>query len=136
LPEKALQSFHKDREVFHGSERTNKVHGFRRNAENERRYQCRSHDCGRDSSETFAEFRRRHGKNKCERRKKMQVVIEIPKEVLYDTKQTIEQATDFAKRATALGFYKQYGVSVELCSQIAGITEKEFLSEAKRSFIG
>ena len=38
----------------------------------------------------------------------------------------------FAKRATALGFYKQYGVSVELCSQIAGITEKEFLSEAKR----
>ena len=64
----------------------------------------------------------------------MQVVIEIPKEVLYDTKQTIEQATDFAKRATALGFYKQYGVSVELCSQIAGITEKKFISEAKRSF--
>ena len=66
----------------------------------------------------------------------MQVVIEIPKEVLYDTKQTIEQVTDFAKKATALGFYKQYGVSVELCSQIAGITEKKFISEAKRSFIG
>ena len=66
----------------------------------------------------------------------MQVVIEIPKEVLYDTKQTIEQATDFAKSVTALGFYKQYGVSVELCSQVAGITEKEFLSEVKRSFIG
>ncbi len=49
----------------------------------------------------------------------MQVVIEIPKEVLYDTKQTIEQATDFAKSVTALGFYKQYGVSVELCSQVA-----------------
>ena len=29
--------------------------------------------------------------NKCERVKKMQVVIEIPKEVLYDAKQTIEQ---------------------------------------------
>ena len=41
----------------------------------------------------------------------MQVVIEIPKEVLYDTKQTIEQATDFAKSVIALGFYKQYGVS-------------------------
>lgn len=41
--------------------------------------------------------------NKCERGKKMQVVIEIPKEVLYDTKQTIEQATDFAKSVTALG---------------------------------
>ena len=35
----------------------------------------------------------------------MQVVIEIPKEVLYDTKQTIEQATDFAKRATALAIF-------------------------------
>lgn len=42
-------------------------------------------------------------------------------------KQTIEQVTDFAKRTTALGFYKQYGVSVELCSQISGITEKEFI---------
>ena len=46
---------------------------------------------------------------------------------MYDTKQTIEQATDFAKSVTALGFYKQYGVSVELCSQVAGITEKEFI---------
>ena len=42
----------------------------------------------------------------------------------------------FAKRATALGFYKKDGVSEELCSQMAGIPEKEFLSEAKRSFIG
>ena len=58
----------------------------------------------------------------------MQVVIEIPKEVLYDTKQTIEQATDFAKRATAFGFYKEYGVSVALCSRIVVITEEEFLS--------
>ena len=39
----------------------------------------------------------------------MQVVIEIPKEVLYDTKQTIEQATDFAKSVTALGFYSNMG---------------------------
>ena len=37
----------------------------------------------------------------------------------------------FAKRATALGFYKEYGVSVELCSRIVGITEEEFLSEVK-----
>ena len=33
----------------------------------------------------------------------MQVVIEIPKEVLYDTKQTIEQATDFAKKSNCIG---------------------------------
>ena len=57
----------------------------------------------------------------------MQVVIEISKEVLYDTKQTIEQATDFAKSVTALGFYKQNGVSIGYCSQIAGMTEEEFI---------
>lgn len=73
--------------------------------------------------------------DKGERGKSMQVVIEIPKEVLYDTKQTIEQATDFAKRATALGFYKEYGVSVELCSRIVGITEEEFLSEVKHQSV-
>ena len=43
---------------------------------------------------------------------------------MYDTKQTIEQVTDFAKKATALGFYKQYRVSAELGSQIAGMMEK------------
>ena len=46
---------------------------------------------------------------------------------MYDTKQTIEQVTDFAKKATALGFYKQYRVSEELGSQIAGMMEKEFI---------
>ena len=39
----------------------------------------------------------------------MQVVIEIPKEVLYDTKQTIEQATDFAKSVTALPALYMHG---------------------------
>lgn len=73
--------------------------------------------------------------DKCERGKRMQVVIEIPKEVLYDTKQTIEQVTDLARRSTVLGFYKEYGVSVELCSQIAGITEEEFLSEVKHQSV-
>lgn len=46
---------------------------------------------------------------------------------MYDTKQTIEQVTDFAKKATALGFYKQYRVSAEFGSQIAGMMEKEFI---------
>ena len=46
---------------------------------------------------------------------------------MYDTKQTIEQVTDFAKKATALGFYKQYRVTSEMGSQIPGRMEKEFL---------
>ena len=35
--------------------------------------------------------------NKCERGKKMQVVIQLPKEVFYDTKQMIEFETNFSK---------------------------------------
>ena len=43
----------------------------------------------------------------------MQVVIEIPKEVLYI--ETNDRTSNrFCKSVIALGFYKQYGVSVEL----------------------
>lgn len=61
----------------------------------------------------------------------MQIVIEIPKAVLLDTKYTIEQITDFAKKEVAFRFHMQKGVSAALCSQIAGMSEKEFLAEAK-----
>ena len=57
----------------------------------------------------------------------MQIEIQIPKAVLFDVKYTVEQATNFAKKEVALGFYMQKGVSVALCSQIAGMSEKEFL---------
>lgn len=56
----------------------------------------------------------------------MQIEIQIPKAVLFDVKYTVEQATNFAKKEVALGFYMQKGVSVALCSQIAGMSEKEF----------
>ena len=46
---------------------------------------------------------------------------------MYDTKLTIEQVSDFAIIATALGFYKQYRVSAELGSQIAGMMENDFI---------
>ena len=61
----------------------------------------------------------------------MQIEIQIPKAVLFDVKYTVEQATNFAKKEVALGFYMQKGVSVALCSQIAGMPEKEFLVEVK-----
>ena len=60
----------------------------------------------------------------------MQIEIQIPKAVLFDVN-TVEQATNFAKKEVALGFYMQKGVSVALCSQIAGMSEKEFLVEVK-----
>ena len=43
----------------------------------------------------------------------MQIEIQIPKAVLFDVKYTVEQATNFAKKEVALGFYMQKGVSSE-----------------------
>lgn len=56
-----------------------------------------------------------------------QIAFNIPDEVLFDTKMNHEQAEQFARRAVALGYYTQSGVSIGYCSQIAGMTEEEFI---------
>lgn len=56
-----------------------------------------------------------------------QIAFSIPDEVLFDTKMTREQANQFARQAVALGYYTQSGVSIGYCSQIAGMTEEEFI---------
>ena len=56
-----------------------------------------------------------------------QIAFSVPDEVLFDTKMSREQANQFARRYVALGFYKQNGVSIGYCSQIAGMTEEEFI---------
>ena len=64
-----------------------------------------------------------------------QKVLSIPDEVLYDTKMNKEQANQFARQAVALGYYTQSGVSIGYCSQIAGMTEKEFIKYLGRNHI-
>ena len=64
-----------------------------------------------------------------------QIVLSIPDEVLYDTKMNKEQANQFARQAVALGYYTQSGVSIGYCSQIAGMTEKEFIKYSGRNHI-
>ena len=64
-----------------------------------------------------------------------QIVLSIPDEVLYDTKMNKEQANQFARQAVALGYYTQTGVSIGYCSQIAGMTEKEFIKYLGRNHI-
>ena len=64
-----------------------------------------------------------------------QIVLSIPGEVLYDTKMNKEQANQFARQAVALGYYTQSGVSIGYCSQIAGMTEKEFIKYLGRNHI-
>ena len=64
-----------------------------------------------------------------------QIVLSIPDEVLYDTKMNQEQANQFARQAVALGYYTQSGVSIGYCSQIAGMTEEEFIKYLGRNHI-
>lgn len=56
-----------------------------------------------------------------------QVAINIPEAVLYDTRMSREDAVRFARRAVALGYYAQNGVSIGYCAQIAEMTEEEFI---------
>lgn len=55
------------------------------------------------------------------------IAIDIPNEVLYDTKMNQEEANRFARQAVALGYYTQSGVSIGYCAQIAGMAEEEFI---------
>lgn len=56
-----------------------------------------------------------------------QIAIDIPEAVLYDTRMSKDDAIRFAKRAVALGYYAQSGVSIGYCAQIAGMTEEDFI---------
>ncbi|MCD8223161.1 MAG: UPF0175 family protein [Clostridiales bacterium] len=56
-----------------------------------------------------------------------QIAVNIPDEVLYDTKMNIEEANRFVKKAVAFGYYTQSGVSIGYCAQIAGMSEEEFI---------
>lgn len=56
-----------------------------------------------------------------------QIVLDIPKAVLYDTKMNYEQANQFARQAVALGYYTQKGVSLGYCAQIAGMPKVDFI---------
>lgn len=57
-----------------------------------------------------------------------QVMINVPNEVLYDTNMTTEEATSFAKKMVALGYYTQNNVSIGYCAEIADLTEEEFIA--------
>lgn len=56
-----------------------------------------------------------------------QIAINIPEAVLYDTHMSKEEANKFARRAVALGYYSQSGISIGYCAQIADMTEEDFI---------
>ena len=56
-----------------------------------------------------------------------QVMVSVPNEVLYDTHMNTAEATAFARKMVALGFYTHSIVSIGFCAEIAGLTEEEFM---------
>ena len=56
-----------------------------------------------------------------------QIAIDIPNEVLYDTRMSKQEANSFARKAVALCYYVQNGVSLGYCAQIAGMSKERFI---------
>lgn len=56
-----------------------------------------------------------------------QLQISIPNEVLFDTHMNATEATAFARKMVALGYYTRNNVSIGYCAEIAGLTEEEFM---------
>ena len=56
-----------------------------------------------------------------------QIAFDIPNEVLFDTRMNKEEANIFARRAVALCYYTQNGVSLGYCAEIAGMSKERFI---------
>ena len=56
-----------------------------------------------------------------------QIALEIPNEVLYDTRMSKQDAEAFVRKAVALCYYVQNGVSLGYCAKIAGMSKVQFI---------
>ena len=56
-----------------------------------------------------------------------QIALEIPNEVLYDTRMSRHDALSFARKSVALCYYTQNGISLGYCAEIAGMNKEEFI---------
>ena len=56
-----------------------------------------------------------------------EIAFSIPNEVLYDTRQSVQDALQFVRRSAALGYYVHQGVSLGYAAQIAGMDKETFI---------
>lgn len=56
-----------------------------------------------------------------------QIAFDIPNEVLFDTRMNKQEANAFARKAVALCYYIQNGVSLGYCAEIAGMSKESFI---------
>lgn len=55
------------------------------------------------------------------------IAVEVPQAVMYDTKMTAAQTQKFINETVALEYYKNHGISLGYCAEIAGMTKEDFL---------
>lgn len=55
------------------------------------------------------------------------IAFTIPKEILYDTRQSEDEALQFVKKYTALSYYTRRGVSLGYAAQIADMDKESFI---------
>ncbi|MBQ9198708.1 MAG: UPF0175 family protein [Lachnospiraceae bacterium] len=56
-----------------------------------------------------------------------QIAFNIPNEILYDTRQSEEEAIQFVRRSAALNYYVKRGVSLGYAAQIADMDKESFI---------
>lgn len=55
------------------------------------------------------------------------IAVKIPEAILYDTRMNELETEKFIRRLVALEYYKNQGVSIGYCAEIAEMTEEEFI---------
>ena len=55
------------------------------------------------------------------------IALDIPNEVLYDTKMSEVDVSALVRKAVALYYYSKNGVSLGYCAQIAGMDKESFI---------
>ena len=55
------------------------------------------------------------------------IAFTIPKEILYDTRQSEEEALQFVRKYAALSYYIHRGVSLGYAAQIADMDKESFI---------
>lgn len=56
-----------------------------------------------------------------------QISVNVPEAVLFDTKMNFQEAEKFIRRIVALEYFKNQGISIGYCAEIAGMTEENFI---------
>lgn len=55
------------------------------------------------------------------------LAVQVPPAVMFDTKMSVSETQKFINQTVALEYYKNHGISLGYCSEIAGMSKEDFL---------